>query len=35
MPLEKVLNDELSAQIKTAILDLPEKYRLVIVLRDI
>ena len=35
MPLEKVLNDELAGQIKTAILDLPEKYRLVIVLRDV
>ncbi len=34
-PLENVLNTELSDQIKAAILDLPEKYRLVLVLRDI
>lgn len=35
LPLDKVLNDELSRHIKEAILSLPEKYRLVIVLRDI
>jgi RNA polymerase sigma-70 factor, ECF subfamily len=34
-PLEKVLNDELSGNIQKAILSLPEKYRIVIVLRDI
>jgi RNA polymerase sigma-70 factor (ECF subfamily) len=35
MPLEKLLNAELSDVISQAILSLPEKYRLVIVLRDI
>ena len=35
MPLEKFLNAELSDVISQAILSLPEKYRLVIVLRDI
>jgi RNA polymerase sigma-70 factor (ECF subfamily) len=35
MPLDQILNHELSDQIKSAILSLPEKYRLVIVLRDI
>lgn len=34
-PLDNVLNTELSDHIKAAILDLPEKYRVVIVLRDI
>lgn len=34
-PLEKVLNDELSGNIQKAILSLPEKYRIVMVLRDI
>lgn len=34
-PLDKVLNDELSSHLKNAILSLPDKYRLVIVLRDI
>lgn len=34
-PLEKVLNDELSDNIQKAILSLPEKYRIVLVLRDI
>jgi RNA polymerase sigma-70 factor (ECF subfamily) len=34
-PLEKVLNDELSYNIRNAILSLPEKYRIVLVLRDI
>jgi RNA polymerase sigma-70 factor (ECF subfamily) len=35
IPLEKLLNAELSKMINQAILSLPEKYRLVIVLRDI
>lgn len=35
VPLEQVLNDELSRTLKKAILDLPEKYRVVLVLRDI
>jgi len=34
-PLEKLLNDELSDNIRKAILSLPEKYRIVLVLRDI
>ena len=34
-PLDKLLNDELLDQINEAIFTLPEKYRLVIVLRDI
>lgn len=34
-PLDKLLNDELSHMIRKAILSLPEKYRVVIVLRDI
>jgi RNA polymerase sigma-70 factor (ECF subfamily) len=34
-PLEKVLNDELSDNIRNSILSLPEKYRIVLVLRDI
>jgi RNA polymerase sigma-70 factor (ECF subfamily) len=34
MPLAQLLNEELSNVIKDAILSLPEKYRLVIVLRD-
>ncbi|OQW98343.1 MAG: hypothetical protein BWK74_04745 [Desulfobacteraceae bacterium A6] len=34
-PLEKVLNDELSENIRKSILSLPEKYRIVLVLRDI
>jgi RNA polymerase sigma-70 factor (ECF subfamily) len=33
-PLEKVLNDELSETLKEAIRSLPEKYRVVILLRD-
>jgi RNA polymerase sigma-70 factor (ECF subfamily) len=33
-PLEKLLNDELANTIQEAILSLPDKYRLVIVLRD-
>ena len=35
MPIDKLLNDELSDTVQTAIRSLPEKYRLVIVLRDI
>ena len=35
MPLEKLLNHELSSTINQEILSLPKKYRLVIVLRDI
>jgi len=35
LPLEQLLNEELSHTIKTAMLELPEKYRLVMVLRDI
>jgi RNA polymerase sigma-70 factor (ECF subfamily) len=35
MPLDKLLSDELSDKINSAIFRLPEKYRLVIVLRDI
>ena len=35
MPLDKVLNDELLEKINEAIYTLPEKYRLVILLRDI
>jgi RNA polymerase sigma-70 factor (ECF subfamily) len=35
MPLDKMLNDELSTIIRDAILSLPEKYRVVMVLRDL
>jgi RNA polymerase sigma-70 factor (ECF subfamily) len=35
LPLEKLLNEELSSVINRTILALPEKYRVVIVLRDI
>jgi len=35
MPLDKLLNHELSSTINQEILSLPKKYRLVIVLRDI
>jgi len=35
MPLDKLLNDELLDQINQAVFSLPEKYRMVIVLRDI
>lgn len=35
MPLDKLLNEELAEIIHQAILSLPEKYRMVIVLRDI
>jgi RNA polymerase sigma-70 factor, ECF subfamily len=34
-PLTQVLNEELRRRLKAAILDLPEKYRLVLVLRDV
>lgn len=35
MPLAQLLNEELSIHLKEAILALPEKYRLVVVLRDL
>jgi len=35
MPLDKLLNEELSSVIHQAILSIPRKYRMVIVLRDI
>jgi RNA polymerase sigma-70 factor (ECF subfamily) len=35
MPLDKLLNEELADMINQAILSLPEKYRMAIVLRDI
>ena len=35
MPLDKLLNEELADMVHKAILSLPEKYRMVIVLRDI
>jgi RNA polymerase sigma-70 factor (ECF subfamily) len=35
MPLDKLLNHELSSMINQEILSLPKKYRLIIVLRDI
>jgi len=35
LPLEEVLDKEMSALVQQAILDLPQKYRLVLVLRDI
>ena len=34
-PLEQVLDGELAGVIRQALLDLPEKYRLVVVLRDV
>ena len=34
-PLEQVLDEELGEVIQQALLDLPEKYRLVVVLRDV
>lgn len=34
-PLDQVLNEELSQRLKAAIIALPEKYRLVLVLRDV
>jgi RNA polymerase sigma-70 factor (ECF subfamily) len=33
-PLDQLLNEELAKQIERAILDLPKKYRMVVVLRD-
>lgn len=33
-PLDQLLNEELAAHIKTAIINLPKKYRMVVVLRD-
>ena len=35
LPLAQLLNEELSIHLKDAILSLPEKYRLVVVLRDL
>ncbi|MGD8835692.1 MAG: sigma-70 family RNA polymerase sigma factor [Desulfobacteraceae bacterium] len=35
LPLDQLLNEELGRTIKSAILELPEKYRIVLVLRDI
>jgi RNA polymerase sigma-70 factor (ECF subfamily) len=35
LPLAQLLNEELSINLKEAILSLPEKYRLVVVLRDL
>ena len=35
LPLDQLLNEELSRTFKEAILTLPEKYRLVVVLRDL
>jgi RNA polymerase sigma-70 factor (ECF subfamily) len=35
LPLDQVLNEELGRTLKKAILELPEKYRVVLVLRDI
>jgi len=35
LPLEQLLNEELGQTLRTAILELPEKYRVVLVLRDI
>jgi len=35
LPLDDVLDKEMSAMVQQAILDLPKKYRLVLVLRDI
>lgn len=35
LPLDQVLDEELGAVIRQALLDLPEKYRLVVVLRDV
>ena len=35
MPLDQLLNEELSRTLKQAIVEVPEKYRLVLVLRDI
>lgn len=35
LPLDRVLNEELHRTLKRAILELPEKYRMVLVLRDV
>ena len=35
LPLEKLLNEELSENLKKSIASLPEKYRMVFVLRDV
>lgn len=35
LPLDQVLDEELGGVIRQALLDLPEKYRLVVVLRDV
>jgi len=35
VPLDRLLDEELSGTIRDAIVDLPEKYRLVVVLRDL
>ena len=35
LPLKQLLNDELGRKLEAAILELPKKYRLVLVLRDI
>ena len=35
MPLDQLLNEELAVQLKEAIMSLPDKYRLVVVLRDL
>jgi RNA polymerase sigma-70 factor (ECF subfamily) len=35
LPLDQVLNEELSQRLKDAILSLPEKYRVIVILRDI
>lgn len=34
LPIDQVLNEELGRHIRSAILELPEKYRMVLVLRD-
>lgn len=35
LPLEKLLNDELSKMLQEAIISLPKKYRVVVILRDL
>ena len=35
LPLDQVLNEELSQHLKAAILSLPEKYRVIVILRDV
>lgn len=35
LPIDQVLNEELNRQLQSAILDLPDKYRMVLVLRDV